>query len=278
MKSILRLTYAVILLVACKKGSGDNIQNTTLSAITICNPLAHTLNIQQFQFSNGLLVTYSDKTIDTFKTEVDWESRTYTFTYEGEKNLPDGVTFLDTTREVASVNEEIEESFGLIYDNKDRLMLDSGVAAYSGEPTPKWFCGYSGDSVIFSFSPATNPAGTPNPNGFLLLSSGNIAANGSSFTYTYSSLANPLKNSSIARTFAPYFYSGLIGIYMQSYALPVDFISTNLPSGYVDGNGNSTTFSWTRDSKGRVSGGTAANMFPSDNSINGPVTITFTYR
>jgi hypothetical protein len=97
-------------------------------------------------------------------------------------------------------------------------------------------------------------------------------------TYTYSSFDNPLRNASIAKTFAPFFYHGMIGLYMQSYALPVDFISNKLPSGYTDRNGNHTTFTWTKDSKGRVIGGTATNMFWYDRSINGPVTITFTYR
>jgi len=276
MKKILLLSCAILSLFACKKGSGNNAQDASLSAITVYNPLAHSLNIQQFQFSNGLLATYSDKTIDTFSIGVNWESRTYVFNYGVANNLPNSVTFLDTAQEDGSVNATQQQSISLVYDNNNRLILDSVVGTYSGEPEPKWFYDYSADSVIFSFSPApgTRPG---NPDGFLVETGGNLGA-ADGWTYSYSSVANPLKNNSLAKTFAPFFYAGLIGVYIQSNALPVDFISDNLPSGYVDVNGNSTTFVWTKDSKGRVSGGTANNMYWYASAINGPVTITYTYQ
>lgn len=268
MKNVLLFSGILLCFISCKKGSGDRTSNTSLSSITVRNPLAHTFNIQQFQWSNGLLTTYTDKTIDS-NGGINWESRTYRFSYNNGSNLPYSVSFLDTTQEVGSVNGIQGQTMGIVYDNSNRIILDTFAASYSGQYVPKFYYRYSGDSVIFGQGPAV-------PGGYLLITDGNISVRGVS--YTYAGVPNPLRNTSIAKTFGPYFFGGMIGLYMQSYALPVDFISNDLPSMYTDGNGHNTTFTWTKDSKGRVNGGTATNMYWYANAINGPVSITFTYQ
>jgi len=269
MKKILLLSGILLSLFACKKGSGDRPTNTSLSSITVVNPLAHTMNIQSFQFNDGLLTSYTDKTIDS-NGGINWESRTYRFNYMSGSNLPYSVDFIDTTREVGSVNGSQGETMGLVYDNSNRLILDTFVASYPGAYVPKVYYRYSGDSLIFGQGPVI-------PGSYFLIPDGNITTMGG-YTYTYSNFANPLKTTSIAKTFAPFFFGGLIGLYMDSYALPVDFISNDLPSMYTDGNGHNTTFTWTKDSKGRVKTGTATNMYWYANAINGPISITFTYQ
>jgi hypothetical protein len=108
---------------------------------------------------------------------------------------------------------------------------------------------------------------------------GNEAVN-SEMSITFGSSSNPLYDPSIGNTYGVFFFAGLIGFgVLPNYSLPVDFISKNLPSSWNDLNGNPiTTFSWTTGPDGKVTGGTAVNLFSSLVGYNTTAQITFTYQ
>ena len=280
MKKPLLILVTLLSMFSCKKNNSDGgTRSTSLQSIIVYNPTAssyRTLNIQSFVYgSDGRLLTYTDKAIDSSLSNgtigVSYETRIFTFNYSSNVNFPDSYSLTDSDYTSGSnYLMVLHEQNGFVYDAQNRLTADTFNVANS---TSSRFA-YSGDTVLcWEVIP-----GSPNSGTFPLLvtENGNVVRNYSTL-YMYSSLPNPLQNSTIAVTYQPVFYAGLVGV-STSYGLPVDFISKNLPSSYNDGQGNIAKFNWTTDGKGRVTGGTATNLFPYDNSINGTIYITFNYQ
>jgi hypothetical protein len=265
-----------LFLFGCKKNSPSMTSNAPgrlVSSIVLYNSLAHTLEIQTFAYNGSLLTNYSDKTIDsTGPSQIYIEIRNYSFSYAG-KNSPVSSTFVDTTYIGSTSPTLVGANYNLGYDPQGRLIIDSGTVAYGGY-TPQTFYNYAGDSI----SVVNRNPGAPNyPAGVLTISGGNVIKVGSSI-YTYGSNANPMYNSAIGSSFAPFFYYGLLAVYLESFAVTPDFFSKNLPIEISSpGSTNKVSFSWVTGADGRVVGGTVSNRHPFSPAINGPEQITFNY-
>ncbi len=263
-------------LFSCKKNSSSGTSNASggvVSSIVVYNPLAHILEIQSFTYNGNLLAGYSDKTIDsTGPSQIFIEIRNYSFAYAGA-NSPVTSTFMDSAW-LGTTSPTLDgANYNLGYDPQRRLVIDSGafdIAGYS----PKTFYHYAGDSI----SVMNSSQGAPNyPAGVMTISGGNLIKVGAGL-YSYGSNPNPMYNAAIGSSFGPYFYYGLIGVYLQSYGYQVDFISKNLPTEIGStASSDVASFSWVMGAGGRIVGGTGNNLYPFSPAINGPVQITFNY-
>ena len=280
MKYTLLILLGILALYSCKKSNSDNVQRSvSLKTIVVYNPTAatyRTLNIQTFDYgSDGRLLSYTDKAIDSIVSGgvagVSYETRIFAFSYSGSTNLPDSYSLTDSNYNSSASNLMVlHEKAGFVYDAQNRLTANT----FDIPNSTSSLYAYSGDTVLFMEKIPGSPLpihGLP----LMIIENGNLARSYGKI-YTYSSVPNPLQNTAIARTYAPIFYGGLIGI-SPSYGLPVDFISRGLPSSLNDGQGNIARFNWTTDSKGRVIQGTATNLYPFDPGLNGTVYITFNY-
>lgn len=265
-----------IFLFGCKKNSPSGTSNAPgglVSSIVLYNPLAHIKEIQTFTYSGNLLTTYSDKTIDSSGApQINIEIRNYSFGYAGSKS-PVSSTFIDSAYVGTTYPILSRVTYNLGYDPQGRLDIDS-VANSTGGYTPMTFYNYAGDSISVI---NTSPTGPNYPAGVMTISGGNLTKVGAGL-HSYGSATNPMYNAAIGSSFAPYFYYGLLGVYLQSYSYQVDFISKNLPT-EIGGAGstNNASFSWVTGAGGRVVGGTGNNLYPFSPAINGPVQITFNY-
>lgn len=275
MKKICYLAIGLFLF-SCKKNSSSGTSNApggVVSSIVVYNPLAHIEEIQSFTYNGGLLVGYSDKTIDTTgPSQIYIEIRSYSFGYTGT-NSPVTSTFIDSSYIGTTTPSLDGANYNLGYDPQGRLTIDSGSVDYGGY-SPKTFYNYAGDSIAVMNS----EQGAPNyPAGVMTISGGNLTKVGAGL-YSYGSDPNPMYNAAIGSSLAPYFFYGLLGVHLESYGVSVDFISKNLPLEISSaGSTNKVTYSWVTGAGGRVVGGTINNRYPLDPGLNGPVQVTFNY-
>lgn len=269
---------AAVSFYSCTKNSPADPFPTHIGNITVYYPFAHTANIQQFLFYKALLVQYTNETIDTSNTEIDAETRVYTFKYPPTGILPSSVTFVDSAIFGVDTLNSGAPPFVFVFDKNDRLITDSSIIPFASYTSHVNYS-YSADSIVFN----QDIAGSPDIRiGGIALINGNMAGmSGLNFTYgstyTYGSTPNPLHNSQIGNTYGPYFLGGIIQAFRNSYGLPVDFISENLPSRAVDATGLVTTFQWTMGPNGQVAGGTATDLYAYALG-HGAALITFTYQ
>lgn len=274
MKNTFVFLLAAGILFSCKKSSsGSSSVTPSLKSITVYFPSVHTSDVQTFTFNGTQLTQYSVQSIDTSNTQILEETRVYGFQYTGSATLPASSSFQVTDQEGVNVQNGGGTPESFIYDNKNRLIEDSSLAD-AGQSAYNYYS-YIGDSV--SFTDSTTLGGSF-PAGGLNIVNGNIAVN-SQVSIAYGSAPNPLYDPSIGNAYGVYFFAGLIGYIQPNYSLPADFISKNLPASWNGPNGNTiTTFSWTTGPDGKVTGGTAVNLFSSIVGYNTTAQITFTYQ
>ncbi|HXB33406.1 MAG TPA: hypothetical protein VNV35_08290 [Puia sp.] len=198
----------------------------------------------------------------------------YSFQYTTSQTLPASSSFEATAYEGATMFNGGGVTQNFVYDNKNRLIEDSTLPV-SGQSDYHYYS-YAGEVVSFTDSSTT---GGSFPAGILNIGNGNVAVN-SEMSITYGTSPNPLYYPSIGNTYGVFFFAGLIGYgVLPNYSLPVDFISQNLPASWNDLSGNPiTTFTWTTGPDGKVTGGTAVNLFSSLVGNNTTAQITFTYQ
>jgi hypothetical protein len=234
----------------------------------------HTSDVQTFSFNGTQLTQYSVQSIDTTNTQIQGETMVYSFQYTTSLMLPASSSFQATVQEGVNVQNGGGVTQNFVYDNNNRLIEDSSLPV-SGQSDYHYYS-YAGDSVSFTDS---ETVGGSYPAGGLNIVNGNIAVS-SEMAITYGSTPNPLYYPSIGNTYGVFFFAGLIGFgVLPNYSFPTDFISKNLPASWNDLNGNPiTTFSWTTGPDGKVTGGTAFNLFPNLVGNNSTAQITFTYQ
>ena len=265
----------ILSLAACKKHSGA-VNNTSLASISLYYPSAHILTTQSFLYSEGVLTTYYEKTVDSGNGGPNplWESRTHSFSYSGGPG-PSSYTFVDSTNSGSNTNVMVfGQVFNFMYDSRNRLTEETSTLTSPYEDSANWYNTYVGDSVYLNTS---NGLASGAPPDVLVLSSGNLVAEPGE-TVTYSSVANPMQNTSIANSYGALFFNGFVGMYLEFWIYQVDVYSRNLPADYVDRNGNKTTFTWTTDANGRVAGGVATNLYGPAFGGNEQTIITFRYQ
>ncbi len=275
MKYTFVFLLAVGILCSCKKSSsGGSSLPPTLASMTVYFPNVHTIDVQTFTFNGTQLTQYSVQSIDTTNTQIDEETTVYSFQYTTSQTLPASSSFQATAYEGSTLLNGGGVTQNFVYDNNNRLVEDSSLPV-SGQSNYNYYS-YVGDSVSFIDSATL---GGSYPAGGLDIVNGNIAVNSEVFI-TYGSSPNPLYYPAIGNTFGVYFFAGLIGFgVLPNYSLPVDFISKNLPTSWNGPNGNAiTTFSWTKGPDGKVTGGTALNLFSSLVGYGMTAQITFTYQ
>ena len=276
MKYTFVFLLAAGILSSCKKSSSGSNSSLppTLKSMTVYFPAVHTIDVQSFSFNGAQLTQYTVQSIDSTNTQIDEETTVYSFQYGTSLTLPASTSFQATAYEGSAILNGGGVTQNLIYDNKNRLIEDSSLPV-SGQSSYTYYA-YAGDSVSFTDS-AT--AGGSYPAGGLNIVNGNITVSSVS-SITYGTLPNPLYYPTIGNSYGVLFFVGLVGFgVLPSYSLPVDFISKNLPSSWNDPNGNPiTTFTWTTGPGGKVTGGTAFNLFPNLVGYNSTAQITFTYQ
>jgi hypothetical protein len=275
MKYTFVFLLAAGILCSCKKSSsGSSSQPPSLSSMTVYFPTLHISDVQTFAFNGAQLTQYTVQSIDTTNTQIQGETTVYSFQYTTSATLPASSSFQATVQEGVNVQNGGGVTQYFVYDKNNRLIEDSTLPS-SGQSDYTYYS-YAGDSVSFTNS---ETVGGSYPAGGLNIVNGNIAVSSVS-SITYGSLPNPLYYPAIGNTYGVVFFVGLIGYgVLPSYSLPVDFISKNLPTSWNDPNGNPiTTFTWTTGPDGKVTGGTAVNLFPSLVGNNETAQITFTYQ
>jgi hypothetical protein len=275
MKYTFVILFAAGIFFSCKKSSsGSSSLPPSLASMTVYFPSEHIRDIQTFTFNGPQLTQYSVQSIDTTSSQIQGETTVYSFQYTTSLTLPASSSFQATVQEGVNVQNGGGVTQNFVYDNKNRLIEDSTLPV-SGQTNYHYYS-YAGDSVSFTDS---STSGGSFPAGVLNIVNGNEAVN-SEMSITFASSSNPLYYPSIGNTYGVFFFAGLIGFgLLPNYSLPVDFISKNLPASWNDLNGNPvTTFSWTTGLDGRVTGGTAVNLFPSLVGYNTTAQITFTYQ
>lgn len=263
-------------LAACKKHSGA-VNNTSLASISLYYPSAHILTTQRFLYSEGALSTYYEKTVDSGNGGPNplWESRTHSFSYSSGPG-PSSYTFTDSTNLGSNTNVMVlgGEVFNFFYDTHNRLIEETSTITTPYEDSANWYNSYAGDTIYMNTS---NGRTYGAPSDTILLSNGNLVTVPGE-TVTYSTVANPMQNASIANSYGVLFFNGFIGMYLDFWTYPVDVYSRNLPAGYVDRNGNKTSFTWNTDANGRVTSGVATNLYGPAFGGNEQTIITFTYQ
>lgn len=275
MKYTFIFLLAAGILFSCKKSSsGSSSLPPSLKSITVYFPSVHTSDVQTFTFNGTQLTQYSVQSIDTTNTQIQGETTVYSFQYTTSLTLPASTSFQATAYEGNTMLNGGGVTQNFLYDKNNRLIEDSSLPV-SGQSDYHYYS-YAGDNV--SFTDSTTLGGSY-PAGGLNIGNGNIAVN-SEMSITYGSSPNPLYYPSIGNIYGVFFFAGLIGFgVLPNYSLSVDFISKNLPTTWNDLNGNPiTTFSWTTGPGGKVTGGTALNLFSSLVGNNTTAQITFTYQ
>ena len=275
MKNTFVIFLAACIFYSCKKTSSGGVGNTppTLKSITVYFPALHISDVQTFTFNGTQLTEYSVHSIDTAGAEIDQETRTYGFQYSMSSTLPSSSSFQVVDRQGVNIQNGGGMPENFIYDKNNRLIEDSSLP--DGGQSVYNYYSYLGDSISFTDSETVSGSF---PAGGLRIANGNIAVS-SGMPISYGSVPNPLYDPAIGNTFGAYFYLGLIGYTQPNFSIPADFISRNLPTTWTGSSSAfTTTFTWTTGSDGKVTAGTAVNLFPGTVGYNQVAQITFTYQ
>jgi len=268
-KPVLFLIAATLFFSCKKNSSGTSTRAPDLKSVNIYYPICHCGNTQTFTYSGTQLTQYTSELYDSsYDSLIAQEIMVYTFQYLTSATLPYS----------ASLQIPVPQYFippatyFFQFDKQNRLIEDSTNDQIYNSYV---YYAYTGDSVTFKDSLFSSGA---------YLNSGVNDVNGNltsllGYTVTYGSAPNPLYDPAIGNTFGTYFIAGLLSSYPNDKALPLDFISQNLPVSWNPNNGNPmATFSWTTGQDGRVTGGTAINALWSYAGITDTARITFTYQ
>lgn len=263
-----------------------------VSSITYYNVSQHQEEIESFAYNGAQLTTYTSQIFDSLAQngyETPWQMETvvYRFQYQDTGVAPTAYSIVDslygpgfTIQATASLETDV-----LRYDGQGRIISDSVTSSTDTStccgPIMQWAWDYSGAGIgVYYFRSHTAPLALYDSVQF------NNQGDANSYYNTgavFGSTRNPLYNPAFAGNLGPLFFDVVRSGSIAWLPFQVDLLSKTLLVSETSpvGNDYQLTMKWQIGPDGRVSGGTATDMFTPTNATDsffGPVKINYGYR